>query len=474
MKRSSARLIVWVLGAVLALAACTGTRTPPITERSNIFAPTALPGTTETVPVATKVPSPKPEKTPVESVKAAVSGVQVDFYHPWTSETGAEMRALIGEFNVENEWGIEVREFALGSGSEVKRAVDNGLLNRDHASVVAAPPEVLRPWLAQDGVLADLSGFVDDPDHGLTEEDFVPVFWQQDPVNGQRAGVPATGNATVLVYNRTWAEELGFDEAPTDLESMGKQLCAAASENNNDDKADNNGTGGLLLDPSPGGILPWLRSFGLESLAVGGSVDFDQPELAEMFATFRGWVTEGCAWAATNQWGRLSFADRQSMVLGVAVSELDDLDVALAANGSKDEWTVLPYPGEAGGLVVDGVSYGVVNGSEEQELAGWLFVRWLSLKEQSARILQAQHGLPVLTALLGEEVGGAAVQGPRVEVLSWVDGAVTPPATVDWSVAALILQDGFWRAIQLEPPADNYAALLEEMNVSLQALSGSR
>lgn len=419
-------------------------------------------------------PFPSLTATPSPTAGPNLDAMQVRFYHPWTGEIAAEIASLMDEFNAGNEWGIHVTAEAAGSASAVNYLVDSGQLPVDEGVVLAAAPDTLLPWMARDKVIVPLNDYINAADLGLNVNDFYPAFWQQDQWKGQQAGIPAVRDAMVLIYNHTWAEKLGFEVVPADLPSMEEQLCRAASANNDDNLVPNNGTGGLLLDSSARALLPWLLSFGSQGIIEDGTVAYDQPAMRELLQTMRGWVTEGCAWVATNQWGRLSFAERQALILAVPGSELGDVEIALQAQRSEDVWSVIPYPGGDTRLAADGISYGIKHGSEEQQLAAWIFVRWLSQPEQSARLLRAQNGLPVMPSIAGEAVGSDFVQGQRSIVLEGIDEAVTPPNTLDWKVAALILQDGFWRAMLMEPPEDGYAALLAEMQSELEALGKSR
>jgi ABC-type glycerol-3-phosphate transport system substrate-binding protein len=56
-----------------------------------------------------------------------------------------------------------------------------------------------------------------DPLYGLSPADladFPAVIWNQDDVDGKRFGVPAQRTARFLLYNQSWARELGFDSPP--------------------------------------------------------------------------------------------------------------------------------------------------------------------------------------------------------------------------------------------------------------------
>ena len=103
--------------------------------------------------------------------------------------------------------------------------------------------------------------------------------------------------AGVLLYNRGWAQELGFNRAPTTPGEFKEQACAAAQALLADDEFDNNGTGGYLVDGDPLVVSSWILAFG-GSLSGSDSPDsyFDPEPVEEAFSYLKGLFDRGCAW----------------------------------------------------------------------------------------------------------------------------------------------------------------------------------
>ncbi len=57
--------------------------------------------------------------------------------------------------------------------------------------------------------------------------DFPSVVWMQDEVDGVRLGMPAQRTARFLLYNQSWARELGYDLPPATFSDFERQACAA-------------------------------------------------------------------------------------------------------------------------------------------------------------------------------------------------------------------------------------------------------
>ncbi|HMN62021.1 MAG TPA: hypothetical protein PJ988_16750, partial [Anaerolinea sp.] len=104
----------------------------------------------------------------------------------------------------------------------------------DLPQAVLAPSAQLNAWLLADR-LAPLDPYLAyaptrlDPQ---VQAGFSPVFWDQDRLNDRQAGIPALRTAYGLLYNRTWAAELGFTSPPLTPAQFRTRACEAARVNN--------------------------------------------------------------------------------------------------------------------------------------------------------------------------------------------------------------------------------------------------
>ena len=112
--------------------------------------------------------------------------------------------------------------------------------------------------------MVDLNSYVTDPNSGLSDDDlgeFPGVFLEQDIVDGRRLGMPAQRSGHLLIYNRTWAKELGFADPPETPQQFRDQACAAHAELNRDDDPANDARGGWLVRTDGMTFLSWLSAF---------------------------------------------------------------------------------------------------------------------------------------------------------------------------------------------------------------------
>ena len=123
-------MLLLVLAFVL--GGCLGTLpSPDGTAEVRVPTPTRLRIVTATSQsAADPLPSPIPTNTLVPTPNPdALRGVQVDFWHPFDSETSARVDQLVNDFNTSNPWGVVVRsraflgQAALVDGDRVARDV---------------------------------------------------------------------------------------------------------------------------------------------------------------------------------------------------------------------------------------------------------------------------------------------------------------------------------------------------------------
>ena len=180
--------------------------------------------------------------------KEALRGVQVKVWHPWFGAEASLFESQVAKFNTENEWGIVVSAEGKGNYSELFLQTEAALEDSTYPQIVIAFPEHALEW--QDHVV-DLKPYVNDPLYGWSPfeiSDFPTVIWNQDEVDGKRFGVPAQRTARFLLYNQSWARELGFDSPPATSSEFEQQACAAHKALGADEDPNNDALGGWLID----------------------------------------------------------------------------------------------------------------------------------------------------------------------------------------------------------------------------------
>ena len=227
------KLISIFVLSFITLSACT-----PSTSTESTFTP--RPPVTE---VASTKDTPTPAASSLNVDEEALRGAQVTVWHPWFGAEASLFESQVAQFNTENEWGIVVSAESKNNYSELFLQTDAAFSDSTNPNMVIAFPEHAIGWAAH---VVDLNTYVHDSIYGLSSlemADFPTVVWMQDEVDGMRLGMPAQRTARFILYNQTWARELGYDSPPKTSSDFERQACAAHQALTQDDDPDNDALG---------------------------------------------------------------------------------------------------------------------------------------------------------------------------------------------------------------------------------------
>lgn len=431
-RRRSLMLTVLLL---VFLASCT-----PPTPRSAV-AVTPSPPATETPSAA---PTPTETVNRLEVEKEALRGAQVTVWHPWFGAEASLFELQVAQFNAVNEWGIVVRAEGKGNFSELFAQTDAALQAGALPSMVIALPEHAAGWREQ---VVDLNPYVHDPVYGMTAlemSEFPTVIWMQDEVDGVRLGMPAQRTGRFLLYNQTWARELGFFSPPQTSFDFEEQACAANKALAGDADPNNDALGGWLIDAHAMTPLGWLFAFG-GGVQEGAGYDFLSQENIEAFKFLKVLQQKGCAWVPSSALSAAErFAGRQALFVAASLEEFPDYARAFGSRGSRDEWVALPFPGpERSAFAVYGSSFVVFESDEVTQLAAWLFIRWMLGAENQARWVQSTALLPLRASTLNLLAAYEAEHPQWAQAVKLLPNGQTTPKLASWRVVRVMLSDGF-------------------------------
>jgi ABC-type glycerol-3-phosphate transport system substrate-binding protein len=428
----------WIifLTTLLLLSACT-----PSAPSSDALTETPSANLTE-VPSATVTSVVSVSSLNVQ--KEALRGVQVNVWYPYYGAEASLFESQVQQFNKENEWGITVIPQSKENFSELFSQTDAALKNTSNPQVVIAFPEHAQGW--KDFVV-DLTPYVNDAVYGISaldQSDFASAFWMQDVVDGVRYGVPAQRSARFILYNQTWARELGLSSAPTTPAEFQEQACAANKALRADADNKNDLLGGWLIDGDAMTSLSWLLAFdgGIQN---AGGYRFLAPNNINAFRYLKVLQQDGCAFIAssgTSPYDR--FAARQALFATAGLEDLADQARAFFVTGSKDEWTLLAFPGNTkSALVTYGSSYIMFKSDDVKQLASWLFVRWMLSPENQARWVRSTGLFPLRAATMGLLADYSKDHPQWDSAVKLLSGATISPQLASWKNVRVMMGDGF-------------------------------
>ena len=382
-------LLTFLMVLALVLSACAPAATEePMAPEEPVEEPVA--------PVEEPVEEPAEpveESTEETVVEQPLAGTVVEFWHVYSDAPGEGLQTLVDEFNATNEYGITVEALNQGNYGDVEDKFNAGIQSGDLPDVVMAYTNSLADWYSVDSIL-DLNPYVDDAMYGLTADQLYDLYphvkGAGSTPDGAWIAYPMTQSANVLVYNFTWAEELGFANPPANSAELKELVCAAAAENAAKG-GDFAGTGGLVYYPNTTNWLHFLYAFGGDELNdAGDAYDFTSQAAVDASMYILDLKKEGCVWQ-TESYPNPEQAMRKAIITMSSTAGAPYYAAAFEdAGNTTDEWGWIAAPGPDGTMAVDAFQQmlGIVPSTEDEQMASWLFVKWLTSPEIQARWVQ--------------------------------------------------------------------------------------
>lgn len=388
-------LLIGLMIALL-LSGCNAPQAPTQTPTD------ATPQMSPTQPLKLNTATPTIEPTRayhLDISDAQLQGTEISFAHQWTGETALAVEKLVSQFNRTNSWGIKVNVDAPGGYFALDEALNQQIADDAVPHLLALSPELL--FIHKNELhWADVASYANDPVWGMTEAAFADIpasylLW----MNGGNvlAGLPAAPTLQVLIYNQSWARELGYDAPPQTLKEIEEQSCAALRANNFDNIQTNDGFGSLLFRQSPWHWLGLYAGFGAQIPSTNQTVlRFNTPEGEAAFTGLKSLYTK-CPWTGDRLLPHQYFSERLTLIYPADLSEVMALAAISAQQAWDDAWLVLPYPSQTGqpiSLLASPI-YAIPLSDRVTQLASWLFMRWMVSPEAQNQFVRAAGSLPV-------------------------------------------------------------------------------
>jgi multiple sugar transport system substrate-binding protein len=448
--------VLWLLGLVCLFAclpAC-GQALPSVPPTGIVKEETgtSLPLPATTTPAGSKTPTQTPTPSSHLELNAEdLRGTIIHYWHIWSGPAGKTMQELVDEFNLNNEWRIVVVPVFQDGLERMSTSLETALQSGDAPDLAMGYLYQALAWDVNQA-LVDQQIYVDDPIWGFSldeQADFYPAFWDQDVSDGKRLGMPAQRSGQLLYYNQSWAKELGFSFPPVLPTQFREQACKAARANRQDRDPANDGSGGWIVSTNYAAMLGWIYAFGGEILkepepALEQSVyQFNSPQNVQTFTFLRELYDDGCAWVAESEFPNAEFASRKGLFATDSILGIPYQVDAFASAGNQDQWTVIPFPSPSQEPAIDvyGPSYVILSSSPERQLAAWLFIKWLLLPQNQARIVEASGAFPLRASTLSYLEGYKNRHPQWAAALETLPFARSEPAFRSWETVRWALSD---------------------------------
>jgi multiple sugar transport system substrate-binding protein/sn-glycerol 3-phosphate transport system substrate-binding protein len=319
------------------------------------------------------------------------SGQSVVWWHNHSGSREEQLAVLVEQFNESNACGITVEALNQGSYDDIRNQVNASISAGDLPAALVVGYQNDQAFYQLNNALVDLEPYLQDAHWGLGAEDqsdFYASFFDQSihPLfDNQRLGFPPNRSMEVLFYNQTWLEELGFDGPPATPEEFQEMACAGA-------EANGDGTGGYILREDASAVAAWTYAFGGDVLNEEGSgYVYDGDATVQSMAFLKALYDDGCAYLFTEGFPNPEFAARRAIFAqgsssGIPFYAGDVATISEEEGREPDEWGVAAIPHTTAEPVqnIYGGDIMITNTTPEQQLAGWIFVKWFTLPDIQA------------------------------------------------------------------------------------------
>jgi multiple sugar transport system substrate-binding protein len=410
--------------------------------------------------------------TPTVMDLGSLSGKRIVFWHYLEGEAALTLEELAGKFNQENPFRIEV--LIESKGSDLYHAVQQGINSGDYPNIVLAPSHYLFAWQRIRNILLNLNDFINDPDNGLSGEvidDFQPLLWEHDDRSGTRRGISSFSNSSILAYNRSWAEELGFQSYPNTPTNFTNQVCAAAAETISVEIVD--GRGGFASHLNPSGVMSWVLAYDGDVIPEpGNEYTFNSSEVRSAFEYIKSIFDAGCAWKPGVPYAENEFAAREALIYSTSILDLPYIEDAYRTLENADEWTVIPYPTVDGtGLInLDVYSYGIMEIDPLDELASWLFIKFMIAPENVAAIVKATSTYPGRISAMMYLDEYAEAHSPWAAAQELFSLGLYTPAAGSWESGRWAVREAAIELISPDFDRDAIPYLLNKLDILLKEI----
>ena len=432
----------------------------------------------------TKLPALSPAPSPTTEIKEIptpfvlppqfddlvedLQGTEIEFWYVWNRYGDDPYQEMAERFNGSNDYGITVNAVNKTDFRDLDEDMSEVIASGELPDVALGHNYQYLAWDADGNAVIDLIPYAYDATFGLGEEaitDIYPVFWEHDLIDGKRYGLPAQRTGQVILYNQTWAGELGFDTPPRTPEEFKQQACIASVKNGD-------GTGGWFINTSPASVLSWVYAFGGEITSNEGGYDFNTPETSAAFEFLYDLKESGCAWQPGTFYPNEDFASRRGLFYTSSIVGIPFQQDAFEIAGNEDEWIPIPFPGVGGpaGVTVYGPSYVILRSSPEEQLAAWLFTKYVLEPANQVLVIQANGSFPINQSTVSLVRENALVSSQWLSAVDLLDYGRFEPRYQSWSKVRAALQDAARILFTVNFDPANMADLLEQLQAAAEEL----
>ncbi|MEP7294364.1 MAG: extracellular solute-binding protein [Chloroflexota bacterium] len=309
------------------------------------------------------------------------TGQTVVYWHQYQvdSAQGNTMDAIIADFNANNQWDITVEGSFQGSYGPLGELINAGITSGELPNMVAGYVNAAASY-DRDGVVVDLTPYMTSETWGFgSDHDLNESLLAANTIDGRLLAFPNQSSVQVMTYNQDLLTELGFDAPATTRDEFTEQACASANSTgpNGEDRF------GFPLTTDGSAFESWVHSAG-GNIYHDGAFDFSSEPVISTLQFYQDLYNEGCAYIPAVRFGEQT--DFNQGLTPFYVTSSAGFSFIIDGFNTADyhpTWDLMTFPHSEGNESLNAFTPSIIvlQSTPEQDLASWLFLKYLAQPE---------------------------------------------------------------------------------------------
>ncbi len=405
-------------------------------------------------PTPTKVAAPPTPTTPAGTAVDKVEikqPVEIVFWHTSTQTQEKTLLSFIDQFNA-SQPNIKVKPEFGGRYADIRKKILAAITAKTTPDIAIAYQNTVAEYAAA-GVIQPLDDYVNSVKYGFTKDDladFFPSFLaasRYPGYNNQLMSFPFLASIEVMYYNIDLLKQAGFDGNPPKTWDDFTKMCKAALKINSK---------GYAISVSASNLSSWIFTRGGDVVSADGKkATFNEKPGVDALTWLKDLVDSGCAYQIAEAYGdQTDFAAGKVMFTFGSTAGLPYYADAIKDKNTGQQrfnWSIQYMPYSTPNPVVDlyGPNVTVFKSTPEKQLAAWLFIKWFTAKEQTARWGVETGYFPVRKAAAESDIVKAQfVKDPRYQkAFEYLPYGKGEPRLAAWEPIRGYMQDAITAVI---------------------------
>ena len=359
-----------------------------------------------------------------------LEGTTIEFWHSMSGPNGEAVQFLVDKFNAENEYGITVNATYQGGYSDAHQKVTAALVAGEYPNLGQAYGNNVITYFPSEKVV-QLDDFINDSQYGIDDFEDILIGYRNESSAFPDGGfytLPFSKSTEVMYYNPDffnkeglWADrEGGVFEVPTtweELETTAKAITAIT------------GKPSFGYDSLANLFITWTQQNGGAYTSPEGEILFNNAQAVEAIEFFVRGVEEG--------YFRVAGDDRYlsgPFVNGDVMMYIGSTSGSVFNQSDLFDYDSAQVPmGKERKVIQQGANFFMLDNGEEENLASFLFLKFVletentvewSMRSGYLPVRSSARDLPVYADFLESGQNPTKVTGASYEASDYIFDAI--------------------------------------------------